>query len=678
MLKKIRENLLQEAKYSPELLSDLAGLEEYIAESYSSRSFIELLQNADDAKAHNFLVKKTGNVLLVCNDGREFTSEDLEALCRSAASKKNRGETIGYRGIGFKSVVSFASIVHLISGELLTTFSREMTKIDIPQAVKVPLIRIPHPIDDKIYHLIHNDLHELRSEGFRTIFVFDQTIAMTMETEFSSFDPTCLLFLKNIQRIEFRGEKQDNYQVFRTGKGEKDKIENVTLHEREKTSKWIVHHFKGIALAFATDKNGIIRLNEQDSIVHAFLPTKEQSGFGCKINGDISTDPSRSNIVLDGRTVNCIDIIAKYLISLILNALSNKNAQALQLLKALVPRYDSRMISFQRPSFEKTLVQTVINFGKQRINEWLLRPSWLGNSKAFENLALKSGIKNLPSKFENIEGLTGFLKSMGAREATLYDFENALKDGNIPIDAAADIISHVLGLYVAGKIQKTETIAAWRIWMVGTNTLNFSDATSSQAAMRQEFLDMIKEKEGNLYHLKRLLTEMGDHKTASQLIPETELSSRDEIVGTPNISEKINTRSNIEVDENFQLQKWRSAEQQVLQFLKAAGWEISDVSKQNFGYDIEGRNNKGENVYIEVKSINRIGEPFLMTNNEQAVARELGKQYLIALVHQTNNELLVSLIHDPLSKLEMTRQCRQWVWICENYPFEPEKISFKK
>ena len=55
----IYSKLLEEAKRSPLLLSDLAGLEEYIAESYNNRSFIELLQNADDAGSSAFLITST-------------------------------------------------------------------------------------------------------------------------------------------------------------------------------------------------------------------------------------------------------------------------------------------------------------------------------------------------------------------------------------------------------------------------------------------------------------------------------------------------------------------------------------------------------------------------------------------------------------------------------------------
>ena len=140
MLNEVRQSLLDEARRSPVLLSDLAGLEEYVSESYDARSFIELLQNADDAGAARFVIQQSGDFLLVANDGRLFTRTDFESLCRSAASSKNRGSSIGYRGIGFKSVVSFARTIHLLSGALRATFSRERTGRAVPDATRVPLV----------------------------------------------------------------------------------------------------------------------------------------------------------------------------------------------------------------------------------------------------------------------------------------------------------------------------------------------------------------------------------------------------------------------------------------------------------------------------------------------------------------------------------------------------------
>lgn len=174
----VRNSLLNQAKASPNLLSDLAGLENYIAESYHNRSFIELLQNADDATASRFKIIKNYELLFVANDGRDFN----QSLCRSGSSNKLRSETIGYRGIGFKSVVGFSTEIHILSGNLELTFSKKRTQDEIPQASRVPLIRIPHILNDADRELINPIQNILKSEGYTTIFVFTGVTANEIES----------------------------------------------------------------------------------------------------------------------------------------------------------------------------------------------------------------------------------------------------------------------------------------------------------------------------------------------------------------------------------------------------------------------------------------------------------------------------------------------------------------
>ena len=107
----IKNKFIFEAKQSPLLFSDLANMEKYISESYIGRSLIELVQNADDAGASSFLYQKIDKeTFIVANNGRPFSIDDLYSLCRSGASSKKRSNNnIGYRGIGFKSVVNYAT-----------------------------------------------------------------------------------------------------------------------------------------------------------------------------------------------------------------------------------------------------------------------------------------------------------------------------------------------------------------------------------------------------------------------------------------------------------------------------------------------------------------------------------------------------------------------------------------
>ena len=97
-IQQLRNAFASEASSAPSLFGDLAKVELYIAESYRLRAFIELLQNADDAGANRFLIRQVGKTIVVANDGRTFSNDDLIALCRSGASNKRRGSgTIGYR-----------------------------------------------------------------------------------------------------------------------------------------------------------------------------------------------------------------------------------------------------------------------------------------------------------------------------------------------------------------------------------------------------------------------------------------------------------------------------------------------------------------------------------------------------------------------------------------------------
>ena len=355
MLEGVRQPLLEEARKSPALLSDLAGLEQIVAESYDARSFVELLQNADDAGASRFAVHRSGDFLLVANDGHHFTAAEFQSLCRSAASSKHRGTSIGYRGIGFKSVVAFAEVVHLLSGELAATFSRERTAKEIPEATRVPLIRIPHPILPTEHAEFADKADALLRDGFRTVFVFAGLVGGGIEAEFAAFDPTSLLFLRNVRQVELRGGVDSIITVRRdtTKPGE----QSLRLASPDGVTHWSVLEREEIAIAFIGDESGVARLDENRAVIHAFLPTHEPTGFPFKLNGDISTDPSRTRIVFDERTARGVEAAAGFIVDLLQEGLRGEND--VRLVAALIPHADPRMAAFQRRSFRTELYAAV-------------------------------------------------------------------------------------------------------------------------------------------------------------------------------------------------------------------------------------------------------------------------------------------------------------------------------
>ncbi len=137
-----------------------------------------------------------------------------------------------------------------------------------------------------------------------------------------------------------------------------------------------------------------------------------------------------------------------------------------------------------------------------------------------------------------------------------------------------------------------------------------------------------------------------------------------------------NTIPETEVPE-ITLKRWRGAEQRVLELLRSWSWQVEDVSLEKLGYDIEGYAPGGEDVFVEVKHIEGPKQAFMLTSNEEAVAREKGNAYILALVRLTNTHMEVALIRDPVRTLKFSRQCRQWVFECVAYEFNAKRYPLK-
>ncbi len=678
MLDKVRNPLLEEAQSSPSLLSDLAGLEQYIAESYDSRSFIELLQNADDASSSRFRIAKSGRFLLVANDGRNFTQKDFESLCRSAASSKSRGNTIGYRGIGFKSVVGFAKTIHLISGNLEVTFSREKTALLIPQAKRVPLIRIPHPLEDDAKKGFSEALGNLIQDGFNTIFVFDHLLADAIDNEFSSFDPSSLLFLRSVRHVELQTKTEAMITASRKNIDERSKT--IRLKTDDGVSQWLVIEHSSVAIAFAQEASQIVRLDERSSVVHAFLPTTEPTGLYIKIHGDISTDPSRTRVVLDERTANIIKKIAALVVELLMACFFEKASKdSLGMVSALIPETDPRLTKFQKKSFKSELLSEIQRKAKEKFANLRCRPQWL-NVLDFEKLAASAKLQVIPRSFENVEGVNAFLRFLGAREADFEELASGLFSTEVSIAGSAEIIAYFLTRFVAKQIDISRFSRDWLLWPTSGRVTSFEEIAGSSLIVETEFLDLISEKTMGRSAIQRMITAISDETTANKILGEAS-NGPSEVMALPPSQETFKpaekTVSATSGIKPLALKRWRGAEQHVFQILSAQNWQVEDVSRQNVGYDIEGVTENGEEVFIEVKLIESPSQPFTLTSNEEAVARQKGLKYQIALVRQTGNSLEVAFIRDPVKQLKMTRQCRQWVWECSDYIFEPKIFPFE-
>lgn len=84
----------------------------------------ELLQNADDAGATKIIIKGGKNEFVFKHNGKDFTEKEFSSLCSFGRSSKTTLHTIGFRGIGFKSVFSLGRQVELFTPTLSVAFDK--------------------------------------------------------------------------------------------------------------------------------------------------------------------------------------------------------------------------------------------------------------------------------------------------------------------------------------------------------------------------------------------------------------------------------------------------------------------------------------------------------------------------------------------------------------------------
>ncbi|MBR0059730.1 MAG: DUF3883 domain-containing protein [Methanobrevibacter sp.] len=683
-LSKLRETLIAEAKSSPMLLSDLAGLEAYVSESYNSRSFIELLQNADDANATKFYVKRSGDYLFVANNGRPFNIKDLESLCRSASSNKVRGTSIGYRGIGFKSVVSFAKEVHLVSGDFEITFSKGLSKKLIPQAAKVPLIRIPHELDRSIRNELSDEIKKIQDEGFKTIFIFSGVVANQIDEEYTSFASTTLLFLHNIQVIKIDLSKKVTANIAVINENEKGRYLRVSTTDA--ISNWFVCSDSNCSIAFSMNNGKVSRLSKSEAIIHAFLPTEDSCGLGVVVNGDFSTDPSRRHLIMDETTIKVISKLANLYASLLKYALANNDKEVVD---ALMPYFDLKLIQLMKQSFEREFGKRVKDaFGKE-LSNIKLAPSWL-NAEDFAKIMEASNLSFIAPECSEVIGLNDLLKYLGNKPEDVDSLLKKVSKAEISVLGYAQIMA--AGIKGALMNHRFSSLTTTPLIISNGRLCSLKEINDDEEEIDESYVQLLLDSGVSENDISQFLKKMGLSK-----INEVQFSDDDdddytfndeddedednygnkESYNPTSVSQWFNDAesSSKQAVNNDGIQKWRSAEENTLVALNANGFRLKDVSKQNLGFDLEGSDPNGKSIYIEVKSIDYVGQKFRMTNNEFAAAQYKPGNYYLALVYQNKDSFEISLIKDPVNRLNLTRQVVQWVWECSDYEYKPMRFK---
>lgn len=674
----LRQSLISEAISSPILLSDLAGLEEYVSESYNCRSFIELLQNADDAGATAFYVCRHSKYIYVANNGRPFDIKDVESLCRSASSFKARGASIGYRGIGFKSVVSFAKEIHLISGDYEITFSKELSKVLVPQAQRIPLIRIPHDIRSEVVKDNKSELARIKSMGYSTIFIFSGNTANQIDEEYTSFKYSTLLFLNSVRNIKVSLSKNVTASV--SDLGENDKGRKLRIINDVQISDWLVFTRDGCSIAFNIENDAIKRLSKSEALIHAFLPTEDSCGLGVIVNGDFSTDPSRRHLIMDDKTTIVISNLCTIYLTLLKTCLQSSN-DAKDYLQALVPYFDVKLIPLMKQSFEREFATQIKSHCSSLFHDIKISPSWF-NATDYNKIATTMGYTTISPIYDRIAGLTTLLKYIGCKTDDVSTLINHVNNCDISLLGYAQLA--IAGIRSINMNHGIDKFSSTSLFLSDCKLYSLIEINNNEHLLIDDsFVQLLLDNGLTSNDIGLCLTKLSMDSLRKRQFPEKTIETtkanenrygqRDRTVVTDWFNSVPNTQT--QSNELKKVQKWRSAEENALNTLNANGFNLKDVSALNVGYDLEGIDPNGKEICIEVKSIDYAGQKFRMTNNEFAAAQFKQDCYYLALVLQGNNAIEISLIKNPVNNLNMNRLCVQWIWECTEYEYKPMKFN---
>lgn len=304
--------------------NNLLWLEQYRLENqnyrdYEGREILELLQNADDAQSDSVDIQlySKENRLVITNHGektRVFTEEGMRSIMASYLSPKKNGSNnnsrlIGAKGLGFKSILNWASKIAIKSDNVLVRFGDDVVRkfweelrpiISSPKeyeiearkdghVVPLPILRIPEIIELSDY--------ESNSTSIELTYYSEKVNAKIIEA-LKNFSPESLLFLHNLRNIRIVVDGKERTYCLKTV-SDKNGIEICDINGQQ----WLVSHEDGeiggrnyeVAAAFSLDAN-----NRRPSYnVFTFFPTDEEFPFPCIIHATLELNASRKAILTD-------------------------------------------------------------------------------------------------------------------------------------------------------------------------------------------------------------------------------------------------------------------------------------------------------------------------------------------------------------------------------------------
>ncbi|WP_439882172.1 sacsin N-terminal ATP-binding-like domain-containing protein [Pontibacter sp. MBLB2868] len=338
-----------------ETIKQQAGQVEQVSSDYQGRVIYELLQNAFDKAESKILVLVKDSCLYIANDGQQFSyrsnydyrgnsttkRSDFQSLCSISTSTKNANDSIGNKGVGFKSVFAIAAngyadvhtkgiiqddeatIISQTSFRIYDSFKSESDlPIDLPSKVKtflskqilqVQTERKERGVPGYYYPVLLKSKDEFINELFNLGFVtviqipFANNISNEIQDLFKEIKNIHFEFIqiriqKNIKvNFEYEGNTELCFENHIGSTINSNQILQCPLNEN-------IRYLAREANINITNPQIALRFKELDKgehtigLLYNYLPTKIESPFKyVDFHADFHTTVDRKSINFDGK-----------------------------------------------------------------------------------------------------------------------------------------------------------------------------------------------------------------------------------------------------------------------------------------------------------------------------------------------------------------------------------------
>lgn len=280
----------------------------------------ELLQNANDYPQRDSLGNKlpvsvrfilSEHYLFFAHTGDRFRLPNIVAICTvNEGDKRAKTDTIGYKGMGFKSVFVKNDYAYLQSGEWSLRFDRKHIKtldeFEMPWQY-MPIYTEPSELDDEVTETMKSIGDEMLVK-----FAFRHNTDASenepnLETVFT--DERILIFIPYVDDVRVNIHGKERYHVvkdrnrwiiehqdFAVSDEYKEILEKSLKNDNKIPEKF--RKIENIRISFAVRKEGNKLLPVEDAKVYNYLPTEDSLSLPFLLNADFVPNASRNGLPL--------------------------------------------------------------------------------------------------------------------------------------------------------------------------------------------------------------------------------------------------------------------------------------------------------------------------------------------------------------------------------------------